>query len=149
MYKRQIEKCSLNYSPIRWDKSSAGWLPSRWRVRCCHVRHLDLSLAARVAGECVEDVLQSEAVGVIFKKLEHFSEYNVTVTSDLDHFIQSDASFQLGRTREYQCLKSEVWVKPLCRVSPVPALDYNWTVTLDGRLLVTWLRKFSLYQVSE
>ena len=51
----------------------------------------------------MEEVLQSEAVGVIFKKLEHFSEYNVTVTSHLDHFNQSDTSYQLGRTREYQC----------------------------------------------
>ena len=67
------------------------------------MRHLDQPRAPRVAGECVEEVLQSEAVGVIFKKLEHFSEYNVTVTSHLDHFNQSDTSFQLGRTREYQC----------------------------------------------
>ena len=28
----------------------------------------------------------------------------------------------------------------------VPEQDYNWTITLDGQLLVTWLRKFSVYQ---
>ena len=28
----------------------------------------------------------------------------------------------------------------------VPAQDYNWTITLDGQLHVTWLRKFSAYQ---
>ena len=62
---------------------------------------------------CVSEVLQSKAVGVIFKKLSGFSEYNVTVTSYLDHFNQSDSSFKLGRTRNFFLLYFKV-----CPLSP-------------------------------
>ena len=79
---------------VRWAKvTGRGWLPSRWLVSACLVRGI-----AHVAHEdtCVSEMLQSKAVGVIFKKLSWFSEYNVTVTSYLDHFNQSDSSFKLS-----------------------------------------------------
>ena len=31
-------------------------------------------------------------------------------------------------------------------VLAVPDQEFNWTISLDGRLHLTWLRKFSLYQ---
>ena len=86
---------------VRWDKvTGQGWLPSRWLVRCCHVRTIG-HVSHNSNDTCVSEVLQSKAVGVIFKKLSRFSEYNVTVTSYLDHFNQSDTTFKLGRTRNF------------------------------------------------
>ena len=134
---------------VRWAKvTGRGWLPSRWLVSACLVRGI-----AHVAHEdtCVSEVLQSKAVGVIFKKLSGFSEYNVTVTSYLDHFNQSDSSFKLGRTRNFSSstLKFAHSVNTShLFLFPVPDQDYNWTVTLAGELHVTWLRKFSMFQDS-
>ena len=87
---------------VRWDKSQRGWMPSRWLVRCCLIQKLYHPETTELPSEpeCVSEVLLSKAVGVIFKKLNSFSEYNVTVTSFLDHFNQSDSTFKLGRTRK-------------------------------------------------
>ena len=118
----------------------------RWLVSACAVRAIGHVAEDDDHDTCVSEVLQSKAVGVIFKKLSGFSEYNVTVTSYLDHFNQSDSSFKLGRTRNFFLLHFKV-----CPLSPstffsVPDQDYNWTVTLAGELHVTWLRKFSMFQ---
>ena len=119
----------------------------RWLVSACAVRAI-----GHVAEEeddndtCVSEVLQSKAVGVIFKKLSGFSEYNVTVTSYLDHFNQSDSSFKLGRTRNFSSSHFKVCLRSHLLLFLVPDQDYNWTVTLAGELQVTWLRKFSMFQ---
>ena len=73
----------------------------RWLVSACAVRAIGHVAEEDDKDTCVSEVLQSKAVGVIFKKLSGFSEYNVTVTSYLDHFNQSDSSFKLGRTRNF------------------------------------------------
>ena len=81
---------------IRWEKSSEGWIPSTWVVKCCFVRFLDKSDSKNK--ECLIERLLPRAVGVIFKKLEHFSEYNISVISYLDVFNQTKTSSLLGRT---------------------------------------------------
>ena len=83
---------------IRWEKSSEGWIPSRWLVRCCMVRFLNKSDSEN--SECVTETLLPKAVGVIFKKLEQFAEYNVSVSSHLDAFNKTETSFKIGRTRK-------------------------------------------------
>ena len=50
--------------------------------------------------DCISRALQPEAVGVIFKKLQPFTEYNITVTAHLDIFNASVVTSGLGRTRE-------------------------------------------------
>ena len=81
---------------IRWGKSDKGWIPSKWVVRCCFLRFLDGSDSKKIG--CVTETLQSKAVGVIFKKLEPFAEYNVSVSSHLEFFNKTDASTKIGRT---------------------------------------------------
>ena len=83
---------------IRWEKSSKGWIPSRWLVRCCLVRLLNGSDSEN--SECVTETLLPKAVGVIFKKLEQFAEYNVSVSSHLDAFNKTETYFKMGRTRK-------------------------------------------------
>ena len=123
----------------------------RWLVSACAVRAIGHVAEDDDKDTCVSEVLQSKAVGVIFKKLSGFSEYNVTVTSYLDHFNQSDSSFKLGRTRNFSSstlkLAHSVNTSHLF-LFPVPHQDYNWTVTLAGELHVTWLRKFAMFQDS-
>ena len=116
----------------------------RWLVSACAVRAIGHVAEEDDQDTCVSEVLQSKAVGVIFKKLSGFSEYNVTVTSYLDHFNQSDSSFKLGRTRNFFSSISKFAHSHL--FFSVPDQDYNWTVTLAGELHVTWLRKFSMFQ---
>ena len=84
---------------IRWEKSGVGWIPSMWVVSCCFVRFLDGSDSKE--NKCVTETLQSKAVGVIFKKLEPFAEYNVSVSSHLEFFNRSDSSYKIGRTCKY------------------------------------------------
>ena len=83
---------------IRWEKSSAGWIPSKWVVRCCFVRSMDGSHSDPEKRECLTETLLPRAVGVIFKKLEQFSEYNISVSSYLDVFNKTRSSSVLGRT---------------------------------------------------
>ena len=118
----------------------------RWLVSACEVRAIGHVAEEDDKDTCVSEVLQSKAVGVIFKKLSGFSEYNVTVTSYLDHFNQSDSSFKLGRTRNFSSSHFKVCPKSHLLLFSVPDQDYNWTVTLAGELQVTWLRKFSMFQ---
>ena len=84
---------------VRWEKNKEGWIPSMLAVRCCLVRYLEKSGSQNK--ECSTETLLPTAVGVIFKKLEEFSEYNISVTSYLDVFNITVSSSLLGRTCKY------------------------------------------------
>ena len=84
---------------VRWEKNNEGWIPSMLVVRCCFVRYLDRGGSHN--RECLTETLLPRAVGVIFKKLEQFSEYNISLTSYLDIFNKTASSSLLGRTCKY------------------------------------------------
>ena len=48
-------------------------------------------------------------------------------------------SFKLDSLPSHCCQKVKLSVV-------VPDQEYNWTISMDGRLHLTWLRKFSHYQ---
>jgi len=121
---------------VRWGRADWGWVPSSWIVTCCFLRPLSApssafsfssttepsnTLDVSKSAACITETLESKAVGVIFKKLQHFSEFNVTVTSFLEFFNRTQSTHTIART--------------------LPARDVSWLVTLDGRLKVSWLRR--------
>ena len=77
-----------------------------------------------------------------------------SIFTQLDHFNQTQSSHQFGRTRKFTI--EFITIPPSHRHrhqpeyqisnSSVPAQEFNWTISLDGQLRLTWLRKFSLYQ---
>ena len=138
---------------VRWDTSQEGWTPSRWLVSCCFTNTIgdqqDEQQDDEQDEDCISEMLLSKAVGVIFKKLATFAEYKITVTSYLDHFNQTQSSHQFGRTRKFTIEFVTIFYQPpeyqISNYS-VPVRELNWTISLDGQLRLTWLRKFSQYQ---
>ena len=84
---------------VTWARGDQGWAPSSTTLTCCLARHLDTEDAS-AGSECVVREVGQGVYQYFIDGLEHFSEYNITVSVWLDFFNASKSATLVGRTCE-------------------------------------------------
>ena len=137
-----VAEPGLGALTVRWSHGDDGWVPSSTTVTCCYVKPVEKDNLETKSHKCVDKSVESDTYQVLVDGLETFSEYDITVEAWLDFFNISKTSEFVGRTCKF-LLGKKCYQKYSITV---PKEDVRWSVSLDGKLSVTWLSGMSLYE---